>query len=235
MRRPVLLALAFALLLALAPAASGGAGAGEPYVLLVHGGGWRLTGPQMLARMEPAAARLHRWGYRTVNVDYRPGADAYPDVAAAYDRLRARVGARTPVCVYGSSAGGQMALMLAIKRPEIACVVAQAAPSLLQQLGPRLRRAAHTAFDPHGGLQPWSPARYALATPTLLEQARHDPVVPFAQSVAMRAAALDARLIVLPPGNRAWVHTTVDATALARAVHAERRFLRSAVAGWSES
>jgi dienelactone hydrolase len=240
MSRSALLAVALAI--TLAPTASDAtmrpatepAAAGGAYVLLVHGGGWRFTGPRMVARMDPAATRLQRWGYRTENVDYRPGADAFGDVLAAYRQLRARVGAAMPVCVYGASAGGQMALMLAIRRPEIACVIAQAAPSLLEKLGPRLRRAAHVAFDPHGGLRAWSPARYALAAPALLEQARHDPVVPFAQSQAMRAAALNARLIALEPGSAPWVHTRVAASGLARAAFAERNFLRRSIAAWSE-
>jgi acetyl esterase/lipase len=235
MLRSVLLALTLAL--ALATPASARAvppdSAVGAHVLLVHGGGWTLTGPGVVARMQPVAARLRRWGYGTVNVEYRPAQYAFADVAAAYDRLRARVGARAPVCVYGASAGAQMALMLAVRRPEIACVVAQAPPALLAELGPRLRGNALAAFGLRGGLLRWSPARYALEAPVLLEHARQDRVVPLSHSLAMQRAARRPHLSVLRPGMQPWVHTAVAAEDLARAVRRQRRFLQGSVAFWA--
>jgi dipeptidyl aminopeptidase/acylaminoacyl peptidase len=192
------------------------------YVLTIHGGAWHFVGPQMAARMNPDIARLHAWGYGTVNVDYRAGAAAFRDVAAAYDALRARVGPDAPVCAYGASAGGQMALMLAVRRPDIACVVTHAAPTLLASLSPRLRRHARAAF---GDLAAWSPALHRLRAPLLLEQAVHDPVVPFSNAQAMHRTAPRSRLIGLRPGRAPWVHTSVDAAQLRRVFAAERRFL----------
>jgi pimeloyl-ACP methyl ester carboxylesterase len=154
-------------------------------------------------------------------------------VAAAYDRLRAEVGARMPVCVYGASAGAQMALMLAVRRPEIACVIAQAPPALLGELGPRLRQKALAAFGVRGGLGRWSPALYALETPVLLEHAQRDRVVPFAQSLAMRAAARRPRLTILRPGPQEWVHTSVAPEDLTRAVRRQRGFLERSVGFWA--
>jgi dipeptidyl aminopeptidase/acylaminoacyl peptidase len=200
------------------------------YVITIHGGGWHFVGPSMAARMSADIDRLHRWGYGTVNVDYRAGAAAFPDVAGAYDALRARVGPHVPVCAYGASAGGQLALMLAIRRPAVACVVTHAAPTLLASLSPRLKRYARAAFGAKGGLDAWSPALRDVRTPLLLEQAVHDPVVDFSNARAMHRAAPRSRLIALRPGRAPWTHTSVDTAQLRRVYAAERRFLARSTA-----
>ena len=222
--------LAAALVLALMPCA---ARAAQPprgaWVLTVHGGGWHEVGPGPTARMDADVARLHRWGYGTVNVDYRAGPLAFGDVLRAYDRLRSRVGRRTPICAMGASAGGQLVLMLAVHRPEVACVITHAAPTLLSSLGPKLQSEARWAFGAHG-LARWSPALYALRTPLLIEQAAHDRLVPFDNSLRMHAADPRSRVIRLSPGSVPWTHASVDAREVAVARESERRFL----ARWTE-
>src|SRR4051812_44068425 len=84
---------------------------------------------------------------------------------------RGGVGKRTPICILGASAGGQMALMVALQRPDVACVIAHAPPTVLESLPPGLVQRARSAFDWLGGLDVFSPARYALETPLLLVQA----------------------------------------------------------------
>lgn len=245
MLRPLLAALAAALLLAPVTASGSATPSGaarvaripddaapRAYVLLIHGGAWYRVGPRATARMDPVAARLRAAGFGTVNVDYRAEAAAFGDVLAAYRRLRGQVGPRAPICAYGTSAGGQLALMLAVRRPDVACVVAYSAPSLLDRLPPRLRAHARAAFPGPGGLAAWSPARYRLGIPLLLAQARRDPIVPVAESHAMRAAAPDARLVLLDPGPAPWVHTSVDAGQLAALDRREVGFLRRSTARW---
>jgi dipeptidyl aminopeptidase/acylaminoacyl peptidase len=178
-----------------------------------------------MAANEP---RLRGWGYRTDLVRYRARRDAFPDVLAAYDRLRSRVGAATPICAYGSSAGAQMALMLAVERPGVACVIAQAAPTELQRLSPSLTRRARAAFGPR--LARWSPASYHLRIPLLLEQTTNDPIVPFSQMRAMERAAPQARTLALTPGPARWIHSGVSRRSLARSFAIERQFLQAAVA-----
>jgi dipeptidyl aminopeptidase/acylaminoacyl peptidase len=221
----VLAALAAALFALLTPPAPAGVAAGRPQVLIVHGGGWTKTGAGMVARMAPDQRRLRRLGYGTDNIDYRAGAFAYLDVLSAYDRLRERVGRDTPICVLGASAGGQMALMLAHDRPDVACVIAHAPPTLLRSLSPGLVRRAREAFDWLGGLDRFSPALQPFGKPLLLVQATRDPVVAISNSRAMQAAAPGSRLIELPPGEATFTHVTVDAGALAAAHRAEARFL----------
>jgi dipeptidyl aminopeptidase/acylaminoacyl peptidase len=221
-RLSVVLAVLVAALCSAAPA---GVASSRPQILIVHGGGWTKTGARAVARMAADERRLERLGYGTENIDYRPGTFAFLDVLDAYDRLRARVGARTPICLLGASAGGQMALMVALQRPEVACVIAHAPPTVLQSLSPGLQERARSAFDWLGGLDVFSPARYALPTPLLLVQATEDPIVPISNSRAMAAVAQDSRLIELPRGGARFTHTDVDAGALGAAHAAEHRFL----------
>jgi acetyl esterase/lipase len=199
-------------------------------ILLIHGGSWYRVGPRAVARIAADAPRLRAWGYATEVVRYRARRHAFPDVLAAYDRLRRRVGARMPICAYGSSAGAQMALMLAIRRPEVACVISQAAPTELESLPRPLRRRARDAFGRH--LVRWSPASYRLFTPALLEQAVSDGVVPFGEMGAMHREAPRSRTVVLAAGSAQWIHTRVDPRQLAHSRVVERAFLRTAVARW---
>jgi pimeloyl-ACP methyl ester carboxylesterase len=184
--------------------------------------------------MAPEARRLRGLGYRTFAVNYRAGVQAFPDVVAAYERLRRTYGARTPICAYGSSAGAHMALMLAIRRPDLACVVAQAPPTVLTGLSRGLRHDAQVAFEPLGGLEEWSPANYRLYTPTLIEQGRTDPVVPLGDSIAMHQTAPNSKLLLLAHGANKWIHTGISDTALHTSLRTERTFLRAATTRWSQ-
>jgi len=196
------------------------------YVLLIHGGAWVRVGAGPTARMDPVATRLQHWGYGTVNVDYRSGRYAFGDVERAYEGLRLEVGPHARICAFGSSAGGQMALMLALRHRDVACVVAQSPPSLLDRLRPTLRHHAKEAFPGHGQLKVWSPARHVLRAPALLEAGRGDHVVPLSQTRAEHRSARHSELLVLAHGSHPWVHTSVAGASLERAARAERRFLR---------
>jgi acetyl esterase/lipase len=206
----------------------------RPYVFLIHGGSWYRTDRAMVGRVEANRPRLHAWGYATDVVRWRPRRQAFPDVLAAYDRLRLRVGAATPICAWGQSAGAHMALMLAIRRPDVACVVSEAAPTELQRLGAYLHGRAVDAFGSRD-LARWSPALYRLLTPTLLEQATTDHLVPFSQMGLMQRAAPNSQALVLSPGTAPWIHARVDPGELARARVVERRFLTAAIERWRRS
>jgi acetyl esterase/lipase len=225
-------AIVFAALIAAGPAAHERRAhpAERPYVLLIHGGSWYRTDRVMVGRVEANRPRLHAWGYATDVVRWRPRRQAFPDVLAAYDRLRLRVGAATPICAWGQSAGAHMALMLAVRRPDVACVVSEAAPTDLKRLDAKLRRRAHDAFGT--ALARWSPAFYRLLTPTLLEQATNDRLIPFGQMAAMHRAAPHSEALVLSPGTTPWIHSRVAPRRLAHAHVVERRFLSTAIERW---
>jgi acetyl esterase/lipase len=198
------------------------------WVIVIHAGGWRLVGRGMTGLEQPEVDLLNSWGYATVNVDYRRGARGLTDVLGFYDRLRKRLGPKTPICLDGSSAGGHLALMAALRRPRITCVITRAAPTRLEDLHGDLLRDAHHFFDPHGGLTKWSPAHYRLATPALIAHGTDDPYVGFGQAKAMRRHARRGRLVALRPGKEPWVHTSVARASLERFVRIERSFLKRA-------
>src|SRR3954468_4420671 len=145
----------------------------------------------------------NRWrdrGWSTINVDYRGCANSLVDALWFYDAARAISGPR-PICVEGQSAGGQLALMLAVKRSSVSCVVSQAGPTDLISL------PTQPAYDPAtGGVQTagptWgagmaaaafgplalasqSPALATLGAPVLTANSAHDNLVPYAQSLEL--------------------------------------------------
>jgi dipeptidyl aminopeptidase/acylaminoacyl peptidase len=206
--------------------------AGQPargHVLLIHGGGWYLVGPHMLAQMLGNEASLNEQGYATLNIEYRAGHRALVDVVAAYDRWRSELGPRARVCAFGSSAGGHLALMLAKRRPDLACVVSNAGPTNLRTLSPKFRRLARRFFSRHGGLDAWSPALDPPRQPLLLPHATADPVVPFDQAVELGKAAPSARVVPLRPGDAGWVHASVSPGGLHYLARVERAFLARAL------
>ncbi len=56
------------------------------------------------------------------------------DVTRFYDLIRARVGPNVPICLRGQSAGGHLALMVAAKRRDMACVISLASPTDLRAI-----------------------------------------------------------------------------------------------------
>jgi hypothetical protein len=198
------------------------------WVIVIHAGGWRLVGQGMTGLEQPEVDRLNGWGYGTVNIDYRRGARGLTDVLGFYDRLRRRLKPGAPICLDGASAGGHLALMAALRRPSVTCVITRAAPTQLKELHGDLLRDAHRFFDPHGGLTKWSPAHYRLDTPTLIAHGTDDTYVGFGQAKAMRRHARRGRLVALRPGKEPWVHTSVAKADLDRFLRVERAFLKRA-------
>jgi acetyl esterase/lipase len=185
------------------------------YVVLIHGGGWKLVGRVMTGFMNPVADRLNQAGYATLNIDYGPGKRSLPDVLAFHDELRARVGSGTEICMYGDSAGGHLALLAAQWRPDVACVIANAAPTELDALpggSGGLRRTARRLFGGPRALRAWSPAARKLKQPALLAYGKNDKVVPPDQGVRMLRRAPRAKIVRLRAGRAPWVHFTVSAS-----------------------
>ncbi len=201
-------------------------------VILLHGGGWTSTGAQVTQTLSGTARTFRRWGYRTVNTDYRAGTAGLDDVLGAVDAESARGAGR--VCVWGVSAGGTWALMAAARRPALRCVIAVAAPTDL---------VAPTFTDPDGTLAGYSRRVFGRAAPAyspllqagaidaavLIADAAQDPVVPAVQGRALAARLRHVRRVELAPGSAAFVHSSVDPDDLRRLGRAERRWLRTTV------
>ena len=135
-------------------------GVPQGFVLLIHGGGWVFTGPATLAAEAPTVRRLTGLGWGVYNVDYRAGWLSVVDVVAAFDHLRA-LHPGVPLCAYGESAGGQLAMLLAASRPSLRCVVSVAGLSDLTAVPASASLHTLMVHVFHGMLWEFSPVRLA--------------------------------------------------------------------------
>jgi acetyl esterase/lipase len=207
-------------------------------VMLIHGGGWQGLNGRALATEVAIARVLRRLGYETLTIDYRRGAAGIADADRFYRQARHRFGPRFPICADGTSAGGHVALMLAVRHPDLTCAISLAGPTDLPALnqehgGGTAYKLAEQAFGTDR-LAEFSPALRArsIRARILLVVASNDPVVPLEQARRLRRVLPAVRVIVVPPGRRdgRFVHSRVDAAAAARAGQAQIAFLGAAVA-----
>jgi acetyl esterase/lipase len=205
-------------------------------MMVIHGGGWTVAGRPVVAALRGRAAAWRDRGWITVNTTYRACAPSADDVLAAFDATAAAYPDR-PICISGESAGAHLALLIAARRPGVACVIGTGAPTALDQLG------SETAYDPFTGGQQgkgpqleqgWataafgasqlpalSPAEHAenLTAKVLLGVAAQDNLIPVAQQTLLRDAVLAADparqvdVVVLPAGDTEWTHANVDRAA----------------------
>lgn len=218
-------------------------GGGRPRALLIliHGGSWAGYDPKALQLEVRSAVPYRQAGYETLAVDYPAGLHGIQQVERIYRAARRRVG-NLPICAIGTSAGGQIALMLAAKYPDLRCVVDEAGPTDLPALarqpgGATAYRIAERMLGVTN-LERLSPALHAasIRAKLLLVYAQTDPLVPVAQGTEMARADPSARLIILPPGPAPFVHTGINApvsasgvslSAKESAILTEARFLGS--------
>jgi pimeloyl-ACP methyl ester carboxylesterase len=185
-------------------------------IMLIHGGGWSGINPFAFKQTVRESVIFRALGFETLTVDYRAGALGVKDVDRFYRQARQRVGGKLPICAFGTSAGGHIALMLAVRHPDLACVIDQAGPTDLPSLGtdPGGAAAYKIATKRFGNsdLAKLSPALHAasIKAKLLLVYAQNDPLVPVAQGYDMARADPRARLVVLPPGSAPFVHTGVN-------------------------
>jgi acetyl esterase/lipase len=191
-------------------------------MLLVHGGGWYKVGQGALNPYHDNARAWRNAGWETVNVDYGACGHSLPDVVKTYDLVRAQVGDAVPICVQGDSAGGQLALMLAVRRSAVACVIAYGAPTDLWTGSAYALGMARAAFG-RERLTKYSPASGAarISARVLLATATDDSVIPQSQNreladrmiAAQPGASVDVATI--DPGPLSFVHGSASPFALA--------------------
>jgi acetyl esterase/lipase len=200
-------------------------------MLTIHGGAWSSVGRAKLSLTRGDAERWRARGWRTVNATYRSCGASVADVLTLYDRVRAKYGQSVPICALGRSAGGQLALLLAVRRPRLACVVAVAAiadlPALAHQsaaagtTGPRRIFNWATAAFGADRLREVSAAGSPVAARVLYAIAADDSLVPYEQATAFAAAQrrLDRSAYVdtmrLASGDARFEHAFVSEAALA--------------------
>jgi acetyl esterase/lipase len=180
-------------------------------LMMIHGGGWRGVDRAQLARAAQLGVRLQKLGYATMAVDYRAGALGLDDVARFYSEARRRVDAGTPICAFGESAGGNLALLLAQREPRLDCVIANVAPTdlpaLVRSSPTGIARIATQAFG-REGLKRFSPALHPESTDAdvFLLYSENDPLVPPEQGELMERALTRSTLVVLGPGDAPFGH-----------------------------
>jgi pimeloyl-ACP methyl ester carboxylesterase len=205
-------------------------------VILIRGGGWEGPLPALVRAQQGPARDLRRQGFAVLNPDYRAGERGLRDLLVRYDEGR-RAYPDTPVCLYGQSAGATLALLIAAKRPETACVISQAGPTDLRALarqrgGGETSRLATVAFG-RARLGTFSPVRVArrIRARVLQISALNDPLVPAAQARELDRLLPDAELVELPAGDAPFVHSSVDGGALTKALERLAALLDDAAAG----
>jgi acetyl esterase/lipase len=189
-------------------------------IITIHGGGWIHTGPDLLAMEDGPVSLYRKAGWATLNIDYRPGRASITDVVRFYDQARRRFGRHTPICASGQSAGGHLAMLLAVERPRLACVISEEGPALLAPIaaGASSPETAKAARDVWGSeLAKMSPALRlkSYRGRVLASYSPADTIVPGAvQARALRASGADVTLVRIPAGSVPWVHFSADTDAL---------------------
>ena len=178
-------------------------------MILINGGGWYVVGPGAVAADRPPADQWRSRGWETVNVTYRGCAQSLTDVLWFHDAARSMLSSTLPLCAWGSSAGAQLALMLANRRSDVACVIGEGAPTdfatistetaynpatgAVDQLsgGVWVYNLAAAAFGA-GQLSAMSPTSHPSHARLLLATAAQDEFVPWgqAQDMARRVQAV---------------------------------------------
>jgi acetyl esterase/lipase len=212
-------------------------------IMVVHGGGWVLVGPQALDIGQ--AAWFNANGYSSYDVDYRPGADSLVDVVAAYDRLRRELGAATEICAYGASVGGQLVELLAASRPSLDCVLSQAGVEDVRAIPHQCAYGHVCGFLTKGARWAWgsalwqfSPVRLAryISQPFLAAGSSFDRLIDERDQLAEMKRVRPATETMLLPGaarppaglNENFVHASVTAPALSRYDRAVLRLIEAA-------
>ena len=226
-----------------APAISDPTGTVRGTMIMVHAGGW--TGhdeyAQDLLMKQPGEQLLAR-GWRIVSLDYEEGTAGLQDVLNATGSELARRTSGGPVCLYGESAGGHLALVAASRLRAIDCVIALGAPTDLSQYqveaaGSADGRLALVAYQmsrffgtTDADNAPWDPASLAprIQTDVLLFREDDDAIVSVQHNLNFAAGRPTTQSTNLAAGGAGdgFVHGTVSATG--------REVYRSAISAFTE-
>ncbi|CAL9589368.1 hypothetical protein SUDANB58_05200 [Streptomyces sp. enrichment culture] len=205
------------------------AGGPLPVVVFVHGGAWRTglrddAGPRLRAWRPHPFARLAAAGFAVVCPDYRLSAEAvFPaqldDLTEVLSWLRARSAElgldADRVAVWGESAGGHLAALLALTAgPAVrGCVVWYGATDLTAAPPhtPEAMLLGAPAADVPERARAASPVARAAAgaPPFLILHGAEDTVIPVAQgealAAALRAVGAEADFRSVPGADHLWI------------------------------
>jgi acetyl esterase/lipase len=201
-----------------APISADPAGPVRGTVVLVHGGAWagHDARGQRILMDDPGRLFVER-GWRVVSVDYDEGVAGLNGVLSVVDSELKQPAGAGPLCLYGESAGAQLALVAASRRPAIDCVMGIGAPADLAQMevdgdasadpdlriaGDRIKRFFGTAAEQ---MAPWNPVALAPAmrVDVLLLHEIDDPLVSSSQAPRFQAALPTTQVVELEAGDPA--------------------------------
>lgn len=193
-------------------------GVARATIILLHGGGWAGHSPvgQQLLMKSPGELLLAR-DWRVASVDYGEGTDGLQDVLNAVDAEVARRTSSGPLCIYGESSGGHLALVAASRRRTVVdCVIGVGTPADLsiyaQQRGvtnaqirllaARIRRFFGTTA---AELAVWNPVALApsIDADVLLLRQADDYLVSADHGERFKAAHPATRTVELASGDPA--------------------------------
>jgi len=178
--------------------------------------------------MELPGQLLIARGWRVISLDYRAGVDGLQDVL---DGARAELAAPAggPLCLYGESAGGHLALVAASQLSAVDCVVAAGAPLDLMAYvaearasGDASRNTIANTIQAHFGTTPEAVARFdpvtlahAISADLLLLRQDDDGLVPREQldnflAVRPTAQHVDLASATDAIAGTAWLHGTLS-------------------------
>lgn len=199
-------------------------------MIMIHGGGWvgHDARAQEHLMSRPGALFLQR-GWRVVSIDYRAGAQGLQDVLDAGAAELARGTGEGPLCLYGESSGGHLALVAASRLRAVDCVIGLGAPTDLvhyqAEAGagtePRAKlvagRIARYFGTTPGELAPWDPVTLApsIRADVVLLREGDDAVFSAAHAWRVQAARPTTQVVELPAGDpsdlsTALLHGTVS-------------------------
>jgi acetyl esterase/lipase len=191
-------------------------------VLIFQGGGWAASTKETVRVASLGTEGYRAEGFATYTAPLAAGAGALTSAKQAYARMRKRYGSKVPICAFGTSSGGHVALMLAAQR-NIACVVANAAPTDLKPWldeSPGERAYTRRYFGSStASLRSWSPVTFAkrIKARVLLQYAANDDDVPADQGRRfLKAHPKRTQLVVLDAGDEPFAHSNVDGGELER-------------------
>lgn len=178
---------------------------GWPAVLLIHGGGWVEGSPQDFEALGPLFCRrglmVGALGYRLAPGSRWPA--QLEDVIAGIERLHGAQADPERIALWGHSAGGQLALMAALTRPDLVrCAVALGAPSDLRRQQEEGPDDLLQVFDPDQ-LEGASPIAVPCEAPPpiLLVHGTADRVCSVEQSRAHAQGRSGVELIEVEDGD----------------------------------
>ena len=209
-------------------------------MILIHGGGWFITGPAAAKSMRSRAQQWRARGWAVISVSSTNACGRWMgDLLWFYDRVHA-LDPGLPVCTVGESSGGHLAVMVAARRPNLACAISEAGPMDLVSIGDQpaynpnakggqtvhpkwVQQLAIAAFG-KDGLAANSPRRLAkrIRGRVLVASADNDQLVPPQQARDMKVSLDAAHRSVrhdrwlLAAGDVGWVHSRVTMTSIKR-------------------